>query len=306
MVTSFAAVLSYTSAGWGLLDAIYMVIITLFGIGYGEVHPVVDPALKMQTMALIVVGCLSGLYSVGGFFQLVAEGEFNRLLRAQRMSRGIKRMNAHTIICGFGRVGRILAADLAERSIPFVVIDNDQARLDEAKLKGYRIVLGDATSEETLETAGAANAKALACVLPNDALNVFIALTARDLSDNLQIIARAEDPKTEHKLKQSGANHVILPSAIGAIRMAQIINDQDVSEANSAETNPISTSLRAVPVLADDPLAESTLSMARDLLYETGRVVGLQRAVEDAEIMTNFDDEAILNPGDILLLSVDG
>lgn len=304
LVSSLLALFTYTAAGWSLLDATYMVVITLFGIGYGEVHPISDPALKLQTMALIIVGCLSGLYSVGGFLQLVTEGEIKRALGAQKMSRGIKKMKNHTIICGYGRVGKMLASDLKARKLPLVVIDNEPSRLEEAENHGFTVVSGDAACDEVLMNAGVLKAQSLACVLPNDAINVFITLTGRDLNSDLEIIARAEDPRTERKLRRSGANHVILPASIGALRMAEIISQghHDMEEPQG-KLHPVSTSLRAVTVSEEDELDNATLRMARETLHEIGSIVGFQRG--NSELLANCDDALTLQPGDIILVSSD-
>ncbi len=225
LTTCACAVAAYTSAGWSFLDSLYMVVITLFGIGYGEVHPITDPLLKFQTIALIVMGCSSGIYSLGGFVQLITEGEIDRAFGANRMSRGIRKMKNHAIICGFGRVGKMLAQDLSDRQIPFVVIDTLPARLQEAELAGFSVVAGDASSDDVLDKAGIHRARFLATVLPNDAINVFITLTARDMNEDLEIVARAECPSTERKLRRSGANHVVVPAAFGAIQIARIIGE---------------------------------------------------------------------------------
>lgn len=304
LVSSLLALFTYTAAGWSLLDASYMVVITLFGIGYGEVHPISDPALKLQTMALIIVGCLSGLYSVGGFLQLVTEGEIKRALGAQKMSRGIKKMKEHTIICGYGRVGKMLASDLKARKLPLVVIDNEPSRLEEAENHGFTVVSGDAACDEVLMNAGVMRAQSLACVLPNDAINVFITLTGRDLNPDLEIISRAEDPRTERKLRRSGANHVILPASIGALRMAEIISQghHEMAQAQG-KLHPVSTSLRAITISEDDELASATLQMARETLHEIGSIVGFQRG--NSELLANCDDAMTLKPGDIILVSSD-
>ena len=303
LISSIVALNSYIAAGWGVLDSAYMVIITLFGIGYGEVHPISDPILKIQTITLIIVGCLSGLYSVGGFIQLVAEGEIKRAFGAQRISRGIRKMKNHAIICGYGRVGKMLAADLAVQKVPFVVVDTSQERLAEAEEQGYLIVSGDATCDEVLKNAGIQKAKTLACVLPKDAINVFITLTARDLSPEIDIISRAESPSTERKLRRSGATHVIMPAAIGALRMSQIIQETNAgTQFDTQELQPVSTSLRAVPVTDEGELAQTTLQLAKETLRELGNVVGVQRGA--SEIMTNLHEASVLHSGDIVLLSV--
>lgn len=302
-VTCMFAWLSYVSAGWGLLDSAYMVIITIFGIGYGEVNPITDPLLKVQTMALIIVGCLSGLYSCGGFIQLVTEGEIKRAMGAQRMSRGIKKMKNHAIICGFGRVGKMLAEKLIEDDIACVVIDNDQRRLEEAELEGLTVVSGDASCDETLMYAGIHKARTLASVLPNDAVNVFITLTARDLNPRIDIIARAENPSTEYKLRRSGANHVVLPAAIGALRMAEIIRDLPPleSDSESMKSKPSPVELQQFNVSDSLDLENRTLADAKQLLDEVGAVVGLQRAKNS--VVTELDETVELRKDDILLLA---
>src|SRR5690606_36135155 len=104
-LTCVGAVGGYMSAGWNLLGAVYMVITTMFGVGYGEVQPLETPGLKIFTMMVIIAGCSSGISVVGGFVQMVAEGEINRVLGARRMTKGIEKLAGHAIVCGYGRVG---------------------------------------------------------------------------------------------------------------------------------------------------------------------------------------------------------
>ena len=218
------AVCGYRAAGWGWVDSLYMVVITVFGVGFGEVRDLSDsPGLRIYTMAVILVCTTSGLYLVGGVVQALAEGQVNQLLGRRRMTKGIERLFGHAVVCGYGRVGRILCAELAEAGTPFVVVDNNADRLAAAEAQGLFVVLGDATTEETLETAGVARARTLATVLPNDALNVFITLTARGVNPNVRVIARAEDPASEKKLIRSGAHSVVLPARIGAGKIASLI-----------------------------------------------------------------------------------
>jgi voltage-gated potassium channel len=222
-LTCVIATVVYWSAGWDLVDAIYMVVITIFGVGYGEVRPITDPRLKIFTMALVIAGCSSAAYVVGGFVQMIAEGEVHRFLGARRMTQGIDQLKQHTIICGYGRVGQILARELSEAKCLFVIVDTDADRLREAEAAGYLVLIGDATDEKILTLAGIQRARTLATVLPDDKMNVFITLTARELSAELEIIARGESPATERKLLRSGANRVVLLAAIGAAKISQLI-----------------------------------------------------------------------------------
>ncbi len=221
--TSVVAVAGYMLAGWDLVDSIYMVAITIFAVGYSEVRPIDDPGLKLFTMGVIVAGCSAGIYVVGGFIQMIAEGEIQLALGAKKMSRGIEQTKDHTIICGYGRVGQNLVKELQHLGIPFVVVDKDGERLLEAEAAGILVVIGDAAEETTLESAGIDRAAVLATVLPDDAANVFITLTARELNESIQIVARGESEATERKLRRSGANRVVMPAAIGASKIAHLI-----------------------------------------------------------------------------------
>lgn len=229
------AVGGYVSAGWSLLDAVYMVVITIFGVGFGEIGPM-SPFLRVFTIFVIVAGYTAVGYTLGGFVQMITEGEINRALGARRMSREIQQLKNHVIICGYGRIGQILARRMAEAHQPFLIIDNNQERLATAEAMGYLVRFGNATNEEILETANIAEASFLATVLPDDSANVFITLTARSLNPNLIILARGEFPSTERKLRQAGADHVVLPAEIGAIRLSQLITHPaslDIFDRNS-------------------------------------------------------------------------
>ena len=222
-LTIVLAVAGYMLAGWGFLDATYMVVITVFGVGYGEVKPIASPILKLFTIFVIVAGALSVAYIVSGFVQLITEGEIRRALNLKRMTQEIERLEQHVIICGFGRIGQLVARKLKADHQVFIVVDSDPTRASLAQEQGYLMYQGNATDEAVLETVGIYRAKSLATVLPNDAVNVFITLTAREMNPTLMILARGEMPSTEKKLRLAGANHVVLPASISALRMAHLI-----------------------------------------------------------------------------------
>lgn len=222
LATFVIATAGYVMAGWNWIDALYMVTITIFGVGYGEVRPVESPGMKVFTMGLILAGCTSLVYVIGGFVQMLAEGEIQKMLGTRQRCKELDAMHDHTIICGYGRVGQMLAAELASHNENLIVLDIDPMRVEQASDDGFLAIQGDAVDDETLHDVGLFRARTLATVLPDDAKNVFITLTARDLCDSIRIIARAECPTTERKLIRSGASHVVMPAVIGAIRIAQL------------------------------------------------------------------------------------
>ncbi len=222
-VTVTVSVAGYIIIGETFRDALYMVVITIFSVGYSEVFPVDDSYHLASTILVIVFGCSSLLYLAGAFIQLAMEGEINRAMGDRRMTRGIESLRRHAIICGYGRMGQIMARELHEANYPFVIIEENEQRKVEAEECGYLVLVGDATEESTLVQARVEKAAALASVLPSDAANVFITLSARNLNPKITILARGEVPSTENKLIQAGANHVVLPAAIGGVRLAHMI-----------------------------------------------------------------------------------
>ena len=220
----------YVYAGWGWLDAIYMVTITIFGVGYGEVRPIEEPWLKLFTTGFIFAGCSSLIYVIGGIVQLLAEGEIQRIMGNRNRTKELDQLNDHTIICGYGRVGQMLAVELANENKPFVVLDRNPERFELAIADGFLAWQGDAVEDHVLTQVGLFRARTLATVLPDDATNVFITLTARDMCESIQIIARAESPSTERKLIRGGATSVVMPAAISAIRIAQLTTESEVKQ----------------------------------------------------------------------------
>jgi voltage-gated potassium channel len=217
------ATAAYMATGWSFRDAIYMVIVTVYTVGYNEVRPINTPALNLITMGLIVLGCTGIIFLTGALVQFFTLNQINKTIGLKRMNSQIDELQEHVIVCGFGRLGTVLARALRASSAGFVVLEENEARASEARLQGYLCIHGDASSEEVLVAAGVMRAHALATVLSNDAVNVFITLSARGLNPNLSIVARGELSSTESKLLQAGADKVVLPTHIGAERIAEVI-----------------------------------------------------------------------------------
>ncbi|PPQ40032.1 trk system potassium uptake protein TrkA/voltage-gated potassium channel [Rhodoblastus acidophilus] len=229
MVVAVVAVFAYMGQGWSLGDAVYMVAMTVYTVGYGEVHPVTTPQLRAITIALMVVGCTGMVFTTGSLIQLITAAQFQQVFGTRRMQKEIDGLTGHVVVCGFGRIGQQLCHELKAARMSFVVIDHDTERMESARAAGHCFLEADATDEETLKRAGITRAKALATVLPEDAANVFITLSARALKPDIFIIARGELPSTERKLVQAGANRVVLPARIGAERVAELLLFDDIN-----------------------------------------------------------------------------
>lgn len=225
-------VVGYVMAGWTVMDAIYMVIITIFGVGYGEVRDL-SPELRIFTIIFIVIGCTSLLYAVGAFINWLTEGQLQQYLGKRKMEKEIRSLKNHIIICGFGRIGKILAAQLYKAKKPFLIIEKGDEKIKEIRDMGYLALLGDATEDVVLKRAKIDEASMMATVLPDDAANVFIVLSCRSLNPRLTIIARSNQTTTEDKLKQAGADKIVMPAVIGADIVANMIlkpNAQEILE----------------------------------------------------------------------------
>jgi voltage-gated potassium channel len=287
-----------------------MVVITVFGVGYGEVQPVASEELRAFTISVIVAGYGAAIYAVGGFVQLITEGEINRALGARRMTRGVAKLRDHTILCGYGRVGRILAASLAESGASLVVVDRDRDKILDAEAAGHLVVSGDAADEGVLHEAGIEHAAQLAAVLSNDAANVFVTLTATGLNRHLTVIARAEEPSSEAKLRRSGADHVILPAAIGAHRIANLITrpsaEQFLADGAGArsdigeELKQLGLQIEELRLPSGSPLVGRPLEAIEIGGNHGFLIVGLRRA--DGSVQVNPDDGETLRDGDTVIV----
>ncbi len=296
-------------AGWPFLDALYMVIITIFGVGFGEVRPVNSPALRLFTILIIILGSAAVVGTIGALVQFVTEGEIKQVLELQRMHQKITQLQDHVIICGYGRMGQILAQRVYEAGLDFIVLDINEERIREATEHGYLTYLGNAEDEETLLWAGVERARALATVLPDDALNVFITLTARGLNAGLTILARGEFPATERKLRLAGADHVVLPATIGAMRLAYLITHPatiDLLDRNDGSStineilNQISLRMDELLVPEHSPLIGRTVGDVEVRGERTFIVVALRRA--DGQLVDNPERNLLVQAGDTLIV----
>jgi len=204
---------------WNLLDSIFMTVITLSGVGFGEVHALTQAGM-IFTIFVIVIGVGTVGWALVTVFEVLTSEQLMRENEKLKTQKLINAMNNHFIICGFGRIGRSITEGLNKNDYSFVIIESDAARAEELRLEGLPYVLGDAASDEVLIKAGIKKAKALITVAPSDAINTFIILSARWLNPNLKIVARAVNPDSVPKLYRAGATKVISPHILGGWWMA--------------------------------------------------------------------------------------
>lgn len=200
-----------------LFQAFWMTMITVLTVGYGDVVPITQ-AGKFFALLIIPVGVGIVTYAMGVVAAMIIEGNLFHAVRRKKMDKQIAQLQKHIIVCGCGRVGLQVVHELQEKKIPFVVVDKDESIFEQEKLL---YVHGDATEDQVLHNAGISKAAGLVAIVANDAENVFITLTARGLNDTIKIVARAEKPETEEKLRRAGVNKVINPSNMAGIHIAK-------------------------------------------------------------------------------------
>lgn len=303
------AVVAYVQNGWSWLDSIYMVVITISGVGYGEVHPINTPSLHWITIGLIVLGYMAAIYTVGGVAQLFIDGQLQRVLGVRRMHREIDHLEKHIIICGFGRMGSKLAEVLATRGRPLVVIDQDQACVKLARSFGCLAIVGNATEEQVLRSAGVERASILTTVLSDDVSNLFITITAHELNPQLEILARAEQTSSINKLRQVGANKVILPAMIGADRLAQLIlrpsaetllQQAELPEGLNDDLASLGLRLDELEIQADSPLIGGTIADLKIRGKTPFLIVAVRKA--QGKVQLNLPEQEQLALGDCVVI----
>ncbi|MEB3270146.1 MAG: potassium channel protein [Synechococcus sp.] len=218
LVINLSAVGYRISEGWDWGDCYWMVAITIPTIGYGEVQPL-SYAGRWVTVFSVVGGLFVVQLAIQSLLGLSETGYFRRL-RQRRFLEWLKTMDNHVILCGYGRIGREIAAQLGREDIPLLIIEMDPERREAAEEKGLAVLMADATLDETLLEAGILRCRSLVAALPNDAANVYVVLSARAIAPQIRLIARSDSEEAERKLRQAGADRVISPYVAGGRTMA--------------------------------------------------------------------------------------
>ncbi|QDU18718.1 potassium channel family protein [Urbifossiella limnaea] len=285
---------------WTLFDGLYMTVITLTTVGYGEIPTPLSRGGRVFTMALALGGIFVLFYIATDVIRSMLTGELRELLGRERMSDRLKHLRGHLIVCGYGRMGRIVCDELERLGQAFVVVDTGTPPAEEAYRHGLRLQ-GNATDDEVLRRAGIEHARALITVVGSDAENLYIALSARLLNPTLVLVARAEDEGAEAKLKRVGVNRVVSPYLTGGHRAVQAVLKPTVLQVLDAAARGAFSDLQAVElrVAAGSRLAGVTLHQSRLAPDYEVTVVGVLRPNGDAVNAPTGD--TVIEPGAVLV-----
>ena len=208
--------------GWSFVDSFYTTIITLTTVGYGDFTPRTAEG-KIFAVFIIIFGVGMMFYSLVLMAETFIEARLRNLLGRGKLEKTIEKMNNHYIICGGGRIGFLICRELMAGKMPCVVIDSNPEVIQKAQDEGFLCFKGDATQDKVLIEAGIKRAKGVVCVLPSDAENLYVILTAKELNQQVYIISRSEEEESEHRLLRAGADRVMSPYTLGGVRMAMAI-----------------------------------------------------------------------------------
>ncbi len=292
-----AGTVAYVLLGLSPLDALYMTITTVTTVGFREVG---DPTVahRVVTIALVVLGVGTALYTLTTVLEALIEGHLTNLYGSRRMQRRIDQMEGHVVVCGLGRVGRRIADYLHNAGEEVVAVEHVTSRVEGHP---FPAIAADATDDAALQRAGIERAKTLVVALNTDADNVYVTLSARSLNPDLFIVARAREEAAEPKLRQAGANRVVNPQVIGGSRIAALVLQPNVTDFLDVVMHDGSLEFRLgeVGVPASSPLAGCSLREAQ-LRERTGAMV-LAMRTPAGEFHTNPAADTALVAGALLI-----
>jgi voltage-gated potassium channel len=285
---------------FSLFDALYMTVITLTTVGYGETHPL-STAGRVFTMALLLVGVFTFFYSATELVRGIVSGEVQQLLGRQMMARSLAGKNNHLIVCGYGRMGRHVCREFSRQGVEFVIVDADPDLLKDFTLASGLAVVGDATSDEVLRKAGVERARGLVAVVPSDADNLYITMSARLINSKLFIVARAEGEECEKKLVRAGADRVIAPYLLGGTRIAQAVLRPTVMEfiELATRTEHLELQIEQTLITPGSSLSGANLTTSR-LRSDYGLIIVAIKKRHGAMIYTP-PPETVMEAGDTLI-----
>jgi voltage-gated potassium channel len=285
---------------WDFRDAFYMTIITVSTVGYGEVHPL-HPAGRLFASILILLWLGTAFYTTTRLGQWVLEGKLQDVLERRKLMKDIKGMNGHTVLCGFGRIGSIVAEGLDRANVSFCVVESNRDLEEALQTSGYRFYIGDATEEFVLEEVGIARAKTLLALLPSDADNLYLTIAAKEMNPRITVIARALEEKAEVRLKRGGADKVVSPYKTAGLRVLNAAVKPTVVEFLEFVTYREHLSLGCEEVPVAEASSLNGLSIGQAGIRNNFGVIIVAIKKPSGEMIFNPDASEKIQPGDILV-----
>lgn len=285
---------------WPFFDALYMTVMIVTTVGIKEVHPM-DKAGEAFTIVLMLGGIFVLFYAASAIIQAVVSGQVQQVLGRQRMEQALAGLKDHVIVCGYGRMGRLVCREFSSQRLPFVVIERHEEALEKFKLPYGIPMQGDASSDDVLKNAGVARARALVAVLASDADNLYITMSARLLNDKLFIVARAEDERAEQKLHRAGASRVVSAYTMGGYRVAHAVLRPTVVDFldQAIRAEHLEVQIEEVQIASHSRLVGKTLIDAR-VRQDLGIIIVAIKKATGAMVF-NPPSDAVLASGDILI-----
>jgi voltage-gated potassium channel len=286
--------------GWGWFDSLYMTVTTITTVGFQEVHPL-SRAGRVFTMVLALGGVFTAFYAGVEFIRAVVTGEILAVLGRQRMQSRLEKLSGHLVVCGLGRMGRLVAEEFSSAGLPFVVVDRDPRVLEGFAMPHGIPLVGDATADDVLRRAGVERARALVTTVASDADNLFITMSARLINERLTIVARAEGEGAEVKLRRAGASRVVSPYTIGGHRVAQAVlrpNAMDFIEL-ATRTGHLELQIEEIAVAAASALVGQSIK-ASPVRSELGIIIVAVKK-PGAKMFFNPSPDTALEAGDVLI-----
>lgn len=289
-----------TIEGWSFLESLYMTVITIATVGFKEVRPL-SQAGMIFTIGLILAGVGVVGYTLGSITQLLVSIQLAETFGRRRVEREIGKIKNHYIVCGYGRMGRIICRELIQNKKDIVVIESNESARQDLEDDGMLYIIGDVTDEDTLLHAGIQRARSIIAAVKTDADNLYLTITARQLNPAIYIVSRAAEEGAEKKLLRAGANQVVSPYRIGGLRMANAILRPAVVDFldMTARGDESGMCMEGIQVMPGSTLINKTLIESR-IRDDLGlNIIAMKRM--DGQIVTNPSGNTKIIAGDILI-----
>ncbi len=304
-VLVFALLLTFGTGGymvierWSFFDALYMTVITVTTVGYGEVRPL-DTEGRIFTIFLVLFGVGTAIYLLTTIVAIVIEGDLGAAFGVTRMKSRIEQLNDHAILCGYGRVGEEIAREFVERGVDFVIVENNPETVQRAMESGYLLIHGDASVDDVLIEAGVKRARTLLAASDSDSGNTYITLTAKALNPHIFVVARAGRRDSDALVRRAGADRVISPYALSGRRMA--LSSIQPNMVDFMDTLSVGRSSDQILAELEVTLESGLLGLYIRHVLESSRVtvLGLQRA--NGELIVGPREDVRLEEGDRLMV----